>query len=169
MYLTILKYVLVFAVAWFAYEWIYDRGYRQCELVRAEQDLQNEMQIKAKYQRKVELEKLARYEAERNLIGALENETKRNEELQRDIDAIHGKRMYVTVKEPRACGDRTGLSEDKDSSSPDEEARAELSDETAARLTRYGADVEQRMNQLTTLIEILEANKGKCLEVVGGK
>lgn len=166
----VLPFVIVGTVLYGAYDWSYDRGYRQHQLEQAERDLKIKKATDKKIKEEVEKAKRNREAAEKHLIGVLQNEQERNEKLQRDIADISNKRMFVDIKREsmRASCDREDMSGSQNTGTLIAEAGAELSEEAERRFTSRGIEIEQRMNQLTTLIEILEANQGECLEIIGG-
>ncbi|MCP5244859.1 MAG: hypothetical protein H6937_02365 [Burkholderiales bacterium] len=162
-----LPFILVAAVLGYGAYWFDNRGYERCRLEHDAAQLKIKIAADKRIKDEAEKARQNREAAERHLIGVLENETKRNEKLQRDIADISSQRMFVETKVSGTCSNQARLPDDQSAGASNAQARAELSEEAEKRFTRRGIEIEREMNKLTTLIEILEANQGACLEIVG--
>jgi len=161
-----MPFILIVSTFGYAGYWFDNRGYERCSMERDAKQLKIKIETDKKIEEERENAKRNRDAAERHLIGVLENETKRNEKLLDDLADLHNQRMFVATKKAGNCSNQPGLSEDQETGASNGEAKAELSEEAERRFTRRGIEIEREMNKLTTLIEMLEANQGECLEIV---
>lgn len=163
----ILPFVVISAVLYGAYDWSYDRGYaaREAKAVKAERDI-----LKAQQElitKRVKEEKARRELDKKHLFEVLDAKEKRNQELLDTIAAHSDKRMYVSIKrKPDSCDRQRMPGGGAAGGDVGETEQAELSTKTERDIRRYGIDVQQRINQLVTLIDFIEKSQGECLKIV---
>ena len=145
----------------------YKEGYnaREAIAVEAERDILKDKQ--KLITKRVKEEKARRELDKQHLIEVLNAERERNKKLLDDIADLGNKRMFVNVKTKPAACDREGMHAGGDPGiDAGETGRFELSEETKRDIQQYGIDVQQRINQLITLIDFVEKNQGECLKII---
>jgi len=165
----ILPFLVISTVLYWAYDWAYDRGYNAREAVAIKEKHDLLTKKTALVAERVRQEKERAEQDKQNLIEVLNEQKERNDSLQHDLLELSNKRMFVTVKKPvRTSCDREDMPGSGNTvQSAGNTDRLELSDETGKDIRRYGAEVQQRVNQLIALSDLIKRSQGECLKVIG--
>jgi len=166
----ILPFLIISTVLYGAYDWAYDRGYHAREAVAIKEKHDLLTKKTALVAERVRQERERAEQDKQNLIEVLNEQKERNDNLRNDLLELGNKRMFVAVKKPpmRTSCDREDMSGSGNTSqSAGNTDRLELSDETGKDIRRYGAEVQQRVNQLIALSDLIKRSQGECLKVIG--